>query len=63
MGIERQIVMACLADRERLVVHRLGNCLLETDRGFMERTELLVARVLVNTAFAKVFVQLTVMHA
>ena len=54
--------MACRLDRGGLAVHGLVNCLLEPNRSFMDRTKVLVARVLVNTTFAKVSVQLTIMH-
>ena len=62
--MERQIVATCLLDREGQSVRftNLAKCLLKPNRGFMDRTEVMVARVLVNTNFAKVSVQLTIMH-
>ena len=54
VGMERQIVMACFVDGEGQAVHGLGNCLLEPNQRFMDRTEVLVVRVLVDTTFAKV---------
>ena len=61
VGIEKKIVMACLVDREGQAVHGLSNCFLEPGGRLMDRTEVLAARE-VDTTFAKVAVQLTMMR-
>ena len=57
-GMERRIAMAHVVNSDGEEVQQQGVCLLEPDRDFMDRTEVLVARVLVDTTTCSVPVQL-----
>ena len=54
--------MAHVVNSDGEEIQQQGVCLLEPDRDFMDRTEVLVARVLVGTTTCSVPVQLAVMR-